>query len=128
MLFAICWQYFCIWHGRKRHNHSTFPPSILSHNVPFYTLFHKTNYFGKTAFLARTGDKVKVSDHSIFAYMQSDMEFVQNFTPPDFQAKNFTLSISPIFNSFSKKKHKTLVKIVIISNVEHLKFNLTSYR
>ena len=94
------------WCGRKRHNHSTFSPSILSHNVPFYTLFHKTNYFGKTAFLARTGDKVKVSDHSIFAYMQSDMEFVQNFTPPDFQAKNFTPSISPNFNSFSKKKHK----------------------
>ena len=24
-----------------------------------------------------------------------DMEFVQNFTPPDFQAKKFTPSISP---------------------------------
>ena len=34
------------------------------------------------------------------------MEFVQNFTPPDFQAKHFTLSISPIFNSFSKKTQK----------------------
>ena len=33
------------------------------------------------------------------------MEFVKNFTPPDFQAKNFTPSISPNFNSFSKKKH-----------------------
>ena len=33
---------------------------------------------------------------------QADMEFVQNFTPPDFQAKNFTPSISPNFNSFSK--------------------------
>ena len=32
------------------------------------------------------------------------MEFVQNFTPPDFQAKNFTPSISPNFNSFSRKK------------------------
>ena len=31
------------------------------------------------------------------------MEFVQNFTPPDFQAKNFTPSISPNFNSFSEK-------------------------
>ena len=39
------------------------------------------------------------------------MEFVQNFTPPDFQAKNFTPSISPNFNSFSKKKHKKLVKM-----------------
>ena len=32
------------------------------------------------------------------------MEFVQKFTPPDFQAKNFTPSISPNFNSFSGKK------------------------
>ena len=39
------------------------------------------------------------------------MEFVQNFTPPDFQAKNFTPSISPNFNSFSKKKHKKWVKM-----------------
>ena len=36
----------------------------------------------------------------------SDMEFVKKFTPPDFQAKNFTTSISPNFDSFSKKKHK----------------------
>ena len=36
----------------------------------------------------------------------TDMEFVKKFTPPDFQAKNFTPSISPSFNSFSKKKHK----------------------
>ena len=36
------------------------------------------------------------------------MEFVQNFTPPDFQAKNFTPSISPNFNSFTKKKHKQM--------------------
>ena len=39
------------------------------------------------------------------------MEFVQNFTPPDFQAKNSTPSISPNFNSFSKKKHQKLVKM-----------------
>ena len=37
---------------------------------------------------------------------QPDMKFVQNFTPPDFEVKNFTPSISPNFNSFSKKKHK----------------------
>ena len=36
------------------------------------------------------------------------MEFVQKFTPPDFQAKNFTPSISPNFNSFGKKKHKKM--------------------
>ena len=40
-------------------------------------------------------------------YAESDMEFVQNFTPPDFQAKNFTPSISPNCNSFSKKKRRT---------------------
>ena len=32
------------------------------------------------------------------------MEFVQKFTPLDFQAKNFTPLISPNFNSFSKKE------------------------
>ena len=32
------------------------------------------------------------------------MEFVQNFTPPDFKARNFTPSISPNSNSFSGKK------------------------
>ena len=36
----------------------------------------------------------------------SDMEFVKNFTPPDFQVRNFTPGISPNLNSFSKKKHK----------------------
>ena len=36
------------------------------------------------------------------------MEFVQKFTLPDFQAKNFTPSISPNFNSFSGKKHKKM--------------------
>ena len=34
------------------------------------------------------------------------MEFVQNFTLPDYQAKNFTPSIPPNFNS--KKKHKKM--------------------
>ena len=34
------------------------------------------------------------------------MEFVKNFTPPDFQVKNFTQPISPNFNSFSKKIQK----------------------
>ena len=32
------------------------------------------------------------------------MEFVQKFTPLDFQVKNFTPSILPNFNSFSKTK------------------------
>ena len=37
---------------------------------------------------------------------EADMEFVQKFTPPDFQAKSFTPSISPNFNSFSDKNTK----------------------
>ena len=36
----------------------------------------------------------------------TDMKFVKNFTPPDFQAKNFTPSILPNFNSFSDKNAK----------------------
>ena len=32
------------------------------------------------------------------------MKYVKKVTPPDFQAKNFTPSISPNFNSFSEKK------------------------
>ena len=39
------------------------------------------------------------------------MEFVQKFTPLDFQVKNFTPSILPNFNSFSKKKNKKWVKM-----------------
>ena len=38
----------------------------------------------------------------------SDMQFVQNFTPPDFQVKNFTPSILPNFNSFIKKTSQEL--------------------
>ena len=37
-----------------------------------------------------------------------DMEFVQKFTPPDFQVKNFTPSISPNFNSFSGRKKQKM--------------------
>ena len=38
--------------------------------------------------------------------LTSDMEFVKKITPPDFQVKDFTPSISPNFNSVSGKKHK----------------------
>ena len=47
-----------------------------------------------------------VDEPRLLELLNSDMEFVKKFTPPDFQAKNFTPSISPNFNSFSKKKHK----------------------
>ena len=40
--------------------------------------------------------------------VHADMEFLQKFTPLDFRAKNFTPSISPNFNSFSKKTHKKM--------------------
>ena len=42
----------------------------------------------------------------MYNIIPSDMRFVQNFTPPDFQAKNFTPSISPNFIIFSDKTQK----------------------
>ena len=51
------------------------------------------------------------TDGAMNVRAHADMKFVKKITPPDFQAKNFTPSISPNFNSFSKKKHKKLVKI-----------------
>ena len=42
----------------------------------------------------------------IVNWSQPDMEFVKNFTQPDFQAKNFTSLISPNFNSFGKITQK----------------------
>ena len=38
-------------------------------------------------------------------YLGPDMEFFKKITPPDFQANNFTPSISPNFNSVSGKKN-----------------------
>ena len=43
---------------------------------------------------------------TIIAMIVSDMRFVKNFTPPDFQAKDFTPLISLNFNSFSDKNTK----------------------
>ena len=43
--------------------------------------------------------------------MQPDMRFVKNFTPPDFQAKNFTPLFSPNFNSFGDKNTEEWVKM-----------------
>ena len=39
------------------------------------------------------------------------MEFVKKFTPPEFQAKTFTPSISANFNSFGDKNKKKRVKM-----------------
>ena len=56
---------------------------------------HLNFFFGREAF------------SPVWSEGQADMEFVQKFTPLDFQVKNFTPSILPNFNSFSKKKaHK----------------------
>ena len=41
----------------------------------------------------------------------SDMEFVQKFTPLDFQVKNFALSILPNSTVLVRKKHKKGVKM-----------------
>ena len=40
--------------------------------------------------------------------VNTDMRFVRNFTPPDFQAKNFTPLFSPNFNSFGDKNTKKI--------------------
>ena len=52
--------------------------------------------YGKTA-IADMQKKVKISTSVLLPWKKlaqkkskADMEFVQNFTPPDFQAKNFT--------------------------------------
>ena len=58
------------------------------------------------AVLLGTVSREKTAVHIHNNILYTDMEFVKKFTPPDFQAKNFTPSISPNFNSFSKKKHK----------------------
>ena len=39
---------------------------------------------------------------------EPEMSFVNNFTSPDFQAKEFTLEIPLNFNSFSDKNTKTM--------------------
>ena len=62
------------------------------------------------------------------------MRSVQNFTPPDFQAKTVTPSISPNFNSFSVKTQEmsgngeiyTGVKKFTLSPVVTAWTNLTS--
>ena len=51
-------------------------------------------------------DRDKDIDRDKSGGQETDMEFVQNFTPTDFQAKNFTPSISPNFIIVSGKKHK----------------------
>ena len=52
-----------------------------------------------------------LAENMINVVVEADMEFVPNFTQPDFQAKNFTLSISPNFNGFSKKNTKNEWKL-----------------
>ena len=49
-----------------------------------------------------------VTEHMLTQFFQHCfvMRFVPNFTPPDFQATNFKLAISPNFNSFSDKNTK----------------------
>ena len=48
------------------------------------------------------------------------MRFVQNFTRPDFQAKAFTLSISPYLNSFSDKTQKMSENVTLPPAVTNL--------
>ena len=50
---------------------------------------------------------------------EADMEFVKNFTPSDFQVRNFTPTFSPNFNSFSKKKTQKMEKFTPLAKVLH---------
>ena len=59
-------------------------------------LFTQIFYWGYNDMIARVGA----------GKSHADMRFVQNFTQPDFQAKTFTLSIAPNFNSFNDKNTK----------------------
>ena len=61
----------------------------------------------KLIFIYPSLHKRRVSIQYCNNFLQSavpDMEFVQNFTLLDFQAKIFSPTISPNFNSFSKEK------------------------
>ena len=57
------------------------------------------------------------------------MEFVKKFTPLDFQAKNFTPSISPNFNSFSGKKTQKMSEngeIYTAGKILHCRLEVTA--
>ena len=63
--------------------------------------------FTMTWLVSTIRKRIKIMEMMIKEVMKmklTDMEFVKNSTPPDFQAKNFTPSISPNYNSFSEKK------------------------
>ena len=60
----------------------------------------------------------RIGQSNVYTIMANqDMAFVKNFTPPDFQAKNFTPSISLNFNSFSDKNTKKCVKMEKLDQV-----------
>ena len=56
--------------------------------------------------------------------VSADMRFVKNYTPPDFQAKNFTPLYLPNFNSFGDKNTKKMSENGDIYTVSK-KFTLT---
>ena len=51
----------------------------------------------------------------MYAKYYPDMIFVKKFTPPEFQAKQFTPLIPPYFKSFGDKNTKKLVKVEIFT-------------
>ena len=78
----------------------------LDHKITLSDTFH--------IFLARRLGVAKQSNHvfrsfSLYLSRGADMRFVKNFTPPYFQAKDFTPLISLNFNSFSDKNTKKWV-------------------
>ena len=85
--------------------------NILATQIQRFTLCRidsATIHYSEIAHILESNLKYVLVDMNILwvslSISRPDMEFVQNFTPLDFQAKNFTPSISPNFNSFSKEK------------------------
>ena len=120
-------------------------PCILLFQIMFCTLLFWMIFFGKVVsclfrsfFLAKFAVNVAsdsflqivARDHSLHIIMHynildcviqnlqivvPDMEFVQNFTPPDFEAKNFTSSKCVICNIFHSRLNS--INALKISNL-----------
>ena len=67
-------------------------------------------FHGKCNIQSELATSYILAEYISIQSISTDMEFVQKFTPPDFEAKNFTPSISPNFNSFSGKKTQNMSK------------------
>ena len=93
-----CWRYHFSWKricALKTEISPSLAPSSPLRAFPISTMLSQRKERG-----------VWVAAMQDFLYISSDMRFVKKFTPPDFQAKDFTPLISLNFNSFSDKNTK----------------------